>query len=197
MRLDRTYGFVVLQGDHHTIGIGKLENYEVLVEKSVRIANKHGRGGQSQNRFARLAEESRVMHLKLIFDRLDDLYLDEEGQCLVEKVIIAGPGPMKLQLLEHVPKKWVAFIDPNPVTLDHIGITGLRDLTEMLADRCRTVSKREEQLERERLRKEERKEVKGQQRGGGRKERQEEARERKRREIEERLEKERREKEQE
>lgn len=56
---EATYGFIVIQGDHHTIAVATLGAFEVKFEKEFGIANKHGRGGQSQNCFARLAEESR------------------------------------------------------------------------------------------------------------------------------------------
>ncbi|XP_037775604.1 eukaryotic peptide chain release factor subunit 1-like [Penaeus monodon] len=132
LTLDSTYGFVVLQGDHHTIARGTIQNYEIVFDKYVAIANKHGHGGQSQNRFMRLAEQSRVLHLKIILERLAEIFLDEENKCLVEKVIVAGPGPMKLQLLEHLPKRWVEIIDPNPITIDHVGLVGMQQLAEIL-----------------------------------------------------------------
>lgn len=43
--LDHTYGFVVLEGDHHTIANGTMEDYNILFDKSVHIANKHVHGG--------------------------------------------------------------------------------------------------------------------------------------------------------
>lgn len=112
------------------------------------------------------------MHLNIIYERMTEVYRDAEGQFVVDKVIIAGPGPMKLQLLENVPDAWKEIIDPNPLTTDHIGPTGLRELIEFLMEKCMTVSRAEQQRQRQRLRKEDRKDVKGQQRGGGRKERQ-------------------------
>lgn len=72
---------------------------------------------------------------------MDKAYFNAEGQCLVEKVIVAGPGPMKLQLLEHVPKKWVHIVDPNPITLDQISVVGMQQLSEFLVERCKTISR--------------------------------------------------------
>ncbi|XP_063588208.1 uncharacterized protein LOC134765471 [Penaeus indicus] len=172
-------------GDHHTLARGTFRAYEILHDKSVRIANKHGRGGQSQNRFARLAEESRVQHLNIVFDRMAEAFFDGEGRCLVEQIVVAGPGPMKQQLLEHLPDRWAEAVDQNPVTVDHTGVLGMHELVQLLEERCATVSKVEQQRQRQRMRKEDRKDQKGQQRGGGRKERQDEAKERRKREEEE------------
>lgn len=172
-------------GDHHTLARGTFREYEILYDKNVRIASKHGRGGQSQNRFARLALETRVQHLNIIFDRMAEAFFDGEGRCTVERIVVAGPGPMKQQLFEHLPEKWFEAVDQNPVTVDHTGIVGMHELVQLLEERCATESKVEQQRQRQRTRKEDRKDQKGQQRGGGRKERQEEAKERKKREEEE------------
>ncbi|XP_047497124.1 eukaryotic peptide chain release factor subunit 1-like [Penaeus chinensis] len=179
------YGYVVLMGDHHTIARGTFRAYEILHDKSVRIANRHGRGGQSQNRFARLAEETRVQHLNLVLDRMAEAFFDGEGRCSVEKIVVGGPGPMKQQLLEHLPEKWAEAVDQNPVTVDHTSALGMHELVQLLEERCALVSKVELQRQRQRMRKEGRKDQKGQQRGGGRKERQEKANERRKREEEE------------
>lgn len=170
---DHTYGFVVLQGDHHTIASGTMADYEILFDRSVHIANKHSRGGQSQNRFARLAEQSRVHHLNIIYDRMSEAFRSDEGGFLVDKVIIAGPGPMKHQLLDHVPDMWKDIIDRNPMTTDRVGHHGMHELTGVMLERSTTVSRAEQQRQRQRLRKLDRKDVKGQERGGGRKDRQE------------------------
>jgi len=72
---EATYGFVVIQGDHHTIAVGTLNAFEIKFSREFGIANKHGRGGQSQNRFARLAEESRQNHLRAVYERMDRAFL--------------------------------------------------------------------------------------------------------------------------
>jgi len=161
-RLDHTYGFVVLVGDHHTIARGSFRSYQILHDRDVRIANQHSRGGQSQNRFARLTEQSRVQHLNLVVDRMAAALFDGEGRCTVEKVVVAGPGPMKHQLLDHLPERWAEAVDQRPLTVDHVGALGMHELAVLLEARCATLPKAEMQRARQRARKEDRKDKKGQ-----------------------------------
>lgn len=189
---EATYGFVVIQGDHHTIAVGTLDAFEIKFDREFSIANKHCKGGQSQNRFARLAEESRQSHLKAVYDRMERAFQGEEDTSpLVSSIFVAGPGPMKTDLMENLPRRWQPLVH-QPFTTTQVGLPGVNQLIALIKESVSTSTNREKQRQRQRERKEDRKNVKGAQRGGGRFDRQNE---RKRREEEEKKKQEQEEKE--
>ncbi|XP_037804884.1 LOW QUALITY PROTEIN: uncharacterized protein LOC119599216 [Penaeus monodon] len=71
--------------------VGTLASFEVKLDKSFGVANKYGRGGQSQKRSARLADESRLNHLKAVYGRMEGNLLD--GNSPPGGRIVGGPGP--------------------------------------------------------------------------------------------------------
>jgi len=154
-RLDATYGFVVIQGDHHTLALGTLNSFEVKFDKEFGVANKHGRGGQSQNRFARLAEESRLAHLKTVYERMERAFLAEDRSSLVERIVVGGPGPMKTQCVEHLPRVFSSLVEPQLVTTTAVGASGLQQVVVHLKEQCSSSSGAESQRQRQRERKEE------------------------------------------
>jgi len=168
----------VIQGDHHTIAVGTVNAFEVKFNREFAIANKHGRGGQSQNRFARLAEESRQNHLRAVYERMQRAFLAEDSSPVVDAIVVAGPGPMKADFMDSLPTRWHPLTFEETVTTTQAGLTGLQQLVAHMKEACSTVSGGERQRQRQRERKEERKNKKGADRGGGRFERQNERKER-------------------
>ncbi|ROT83109.1 eukaryotic release factor 1 [Penaeus vannamei] len=125
---ESTYGFVVIQGDHHTIAVGTVNAFEIKFNREFGIANKHGRGGQSQNRFARLAEESRQNHLRA------------DSSPIVDAIVVAGPGPMKADFVDSLPRRWHPLTFEQTVTTTQAGQTGLQQLVAHMKEACSTVS---------------------------------------------------------
>lgn len=60
--------FLVIQSDHHTLAMSTLASFKLKFDKSFGEAKTQVQGGQSQNRFARLAEERRLNHLKAMHE---------------------------------------------------------------------------------------------------------------------------------
>ncbi|XP_069978484.1 eukaryotic peptide chain release factor subunit 1-like [Penaeus vannamei] len=135
---DATYGFVVIQGDHHTIAVGTINAFEIKFDREFAIANKHGRGGQSQNRFARLAEESRQNHLRAVYERMQRAFLAQDSSPAVDAVVVAGPGPMKADFMESLPRRWHPLTFEQPVTTTQAGPTGLQQLVAHMKEACST-----------------------------------------------------------
>ncbi|XP_063611225.1 eukaryotic peptide chain release factor subunit 1-like [Penaeus indicus] len=127
---DATYGFVVIQGDHYTLAVGTLASFEVKFG----VANRLGRGGQSQIRFARLAEESRLNHLKGVYERMERAFLAQDKTLLVKRIAVAGPGPMKSQFLEQLPRMWSSLVDPQVLTTAQVGLSRLNQLVALLKE---------------------------------------------------------------
>lgn len=91
------YGFVVVDGNHHNTAVGSFLQYEILFNKTFLIANKHNK---SASRFQ--LTESRHGHLRLIEERLDDSFRGENGELTNDRLVLAGPGSMKKDLLDHL-----------------------------------------------------------------------------------------------
>nr|XP_027216015.1 eukaryotic peptide chain release factor subunit 1-like [Penaeus vannamei] len=108
--------------------MGTLNAFEVKFDREFAIANKHGRGGQSQNRFARLAEESRQNHLRAVYERMQRAFLAEDSSSVVDAIVVAGPGPMKADFLESLPRRWHPLTFEQTVTTTQAGRTGLQQL---------------------------------------------------------------------
>ncbi|XP_042878940.1 eukaryotic peptide chain release factor subunit 1-like [Penaeus japonicus] len=136
------------------MAVGTLTSFEVKFDKTFGVANKHGKGGQSQSRFARLAEESRLSHLKAVYERMERCFLAEDKAPLVERIVVAGPGPMKSQLLEQLPRLWTSLVDQQLVTTTHVGLTGLNQLIAHIKEQCSPLTHAEKQRLRQRERKE-------------------------------------------
>ncbi|XP_037792941.1 uncharacterized protein LOC119588321, partial [Penaeus monodon] len=147
-----TYGLVVSQGDHHTLAAGTLASFEAKFDKSFLVANRHGRGGQSQNRLARLAEESRLNHLKAVYERTERAFLAQDKAPLVEGIAVAGPGPTKSRFLEQLPRRWSSLVDRQLATTTQVGVSGLKQLVGQLKEQRSSSSEAERQRLRERRR---------------------------------------------
>lgn len=124
-------GLVVLDGNCYTIAVAAPGSTQVVFNRKWKIQNKHRRGGQSQNRFQRLAEESRACHLKAVVEKMQRAFVGKDGRLLVKEIVLAGPGPSKDQLLEKLPRSLAQLVSAT-LTVAHAGRPGLYDLTRIL-----------------------------------------------------------------
>ena len=79
-------------------GLYMVDNHDritTIFQKRVDLPKEHGRGGQSQKRFERLAEEARHNCIRILCERLNDL--DRDIECLV----FAGSADMKSRAAEN------------------------------------------------------------------------------------------------
>lgn len=97
-----------------------LASFEVKFNKSFGVGNRHRRDGQSQNRFTKLAEESRLNHLKVVYELMERAFLSR-GVLLVERIMVAGPRLMKSQFLEYLPRVWTLLVEQQLVTTTAVG----------------------------------------------------------------------------
>jgi len=111
---DCTIGFVIIDGHsasfHTLVGNAK----ETLFKLEVMLPKKHGRGGQSQNRFARIREEKRGWYASKVAE-LFTQYFMENGLLKVSQLIFAGCAHFKHDLAKkldpRVNEKILAFLD--------------------------------------------------------------------------------------
>lgn len=82
MEVHETYGFIVVDGNGCLFGTLCGSNRTVVEEFSVELPKKHGRGGQSALRFARLRLEKRQNYVKKCAESASRLFTKENKTSL-------------------------------------------------------------------------------------------------------------------
>ncbi|AEA38972.1 eukaryotic release factor 1 (nucleomorph) [Cryptomonas paramecium] len=88
-------GFIILDGKGLLLGTLSGQRKEVLYKLSVELPKKHGRGGQSALRFARLRIEKRHIFLKKVTELATQYFINEQGRVNINNLILAGSGEFK------------------------------------------------------------------------------------------------------
>eukprot|EP01100_Stratorugosa_tubuloviscum_P012582 TRINITY_DN6012_c0_g1_i1.p1 TRINITY_DN6012_c0_g1~~TRINITY_DN6012_c0_g1_i1.p1 ORF type:complete len:436 (+),score=216.07 TRINITY_DN6012_c0_g1_i1:159-1466(+) len=94
---DDKFGFVIMDGNGTLFGTLSGNTREILHRVSVDLPKKHGRGGQSALRFARLRLEKRHNYVRKITELAVQMYITNE-KVNVTGIILAGMGDFKSEL---------------------------------------------------------------------------------------------------
>mmetsp|Transcript_54916 Transcript_54916/g.128392 ORF Transcript_54916/g.128392 Transcript_54916/m.128392 type:complete len:354 (-) Transcript_54916:908-1969(-) len=93
------YGFIVMDGNGALFGTLCGSEKVVLHRMSVELPNKHGRGGQSALRFARLRLEKRHNYVTKVAEAAAQTFL-AHNRLAVKGLVLAGAADLKHQLLK-------------------------------------------------------------------------------------------------
>lgn len=95
------FGFIITDGKQSLFGTLAGNTRAVLTRFTVELPNKHGRGGQSANRFQNLREEARHNYLRKICETAVSCFIDASGERPnVSGLILAGSADFKNELRE-------------------------------------------------------------------------------------------------
>ncbi|KAL2866323.1 translation termination factor eRF1 [Aspergillus lucknowensis] len=94
---DQKFGFIVMDGNGALFGTLSGNTREVMQKLSVDLPKKHGRGGQSALRFARLREEKRHNYVRKIAELAVQNYITND-KVNVAGIILAGSADFKNDL---------------------------------------------------------------------------------------------------
>eukprot|EP00047_Mylnosiga_fluctuans_P001641 m.221248 g.221248 ORF g.221248 m.221248 type:complete len:440 (-) comp10548_c0_seq1:1858-3177(-) len=94
---DNTFGFIIMDGSGCLFGTLSGNTREVLHKFTVDLPKKHGRGGQSALRFARLRIEKRHNYVRKVAEEAVRLYIAND-KVNVAGLIIAGSADFKTEL---------------------------------------------------------------------------------------------------
>lgn len=94
---DNKFGFIVMDGNGALFGTLSGNTREVLHKFTVDLPKKHGRGGQSALRFARLRMEKRHNYVRKVAETAVQLYITND-RCNVSGLIMAGSADFKTEL---------------------------------------------------------------------------------------------------
>jgi len=96
---DEAFGFIVMDGNGCLYGTVQGSNREVLHKFSVDLPKKHGRGGQSALRFARLRLEKRHNYVRKVAETATQLFVPDGQKPNVQGIILAGSADFKSELM--------------------------------------------------------------------------------------------------
>merc|ERR1711972_100891 len=94
---DDTFGFIIMDGNGSLYGTVSGNHREVLHKFSVELPKKHGRGGQSALRFARLRLEKRHNYVRKVSEIATQCFITD-AKPNVTGLIIAGSADFKTEL---------------------------------------------------------------------------------------------------
>lgn len=94
---DNKFGFIVMDGNGALFGTLSGNTREVLHKFTVDLPKKHGRGGQSALRFARLRMEKRHNYVRKVAETAVQLFITNDRPN-IEGLILAGSADFKTEL---------------------------------------------------------------------------------------------------
>ncbi|KAJ1727378.1 translation termination factor eRF1 [Coemansia biformis] len=94
---DRRFGFIVMDGKGCLYGVLSGSSRTVLHSFSVSLPKKHGRGGQSSMRFARIREEKRHNYVHKVAEKATQLFITNNMPNVVG-LVLAGSADFKDEL---------------------------------------------------------------------------------------------------
>lgn len=96
---DESFGFIVMDGNGCLYGTVQGSNREILHKFSVDLPKKHGRGGQSALRFARLRLEKRHNYVRKVAEVATQLFVPDGQKPNVQGIVLAGSADFKTELM--------------------------------------------------------------------------------------------------
>mmetsp|Transcript_32926 Transcript_32926/g.54366 ORF Transcript_32926/g.54366 Transcript_32926/m.54366 type:complete len:462 (-) Transcript_32926:225-1610(-) len=96
---DEAFGFIIMDGNGALFGTVQGSNREVLHKFSVDLPKKHGKGGQSALRFARLRLEKRHNYVRKVAEMATQLFVPDGQKPSVQGIVLAGSADFKTELV--------------------------------------------------------------------------------------------------
>lgn len=91
---DDKYGFIIVDGNGSLYGIVSGDTKKILYKFTVDLPKKHGRGGQSAQRFGRIRDEKRHNYIRKVAEEATKIFITNDMPN-VAGIILAGSGLFK------------------------------------------------------------------------------------------------------
>lgn len=98
MESEERFGFIVIDGNGALFGVVSGSTREILHKFTIELPKKHGRGGQSALRFARLRLEKRRNFLRRTAEVAAQLFIPDGQRVNVTGLVLAGSADFKNEL---------------------------------------------------------------------------------------------------
>lgn len=132
---DECFGFIIMDGNGTLYGTVQGSQREVLHKFSVDLPKKHGRGGQSALRFARLRLEKRHNYIRKVAELATQLFVPDGQKPNVQGIVLAGSADFKTELMRSdLFDPRLAKIVVKMVDVSYGGENGFNQAIEMSAD---------------------------------------------------------------
>ncbi|CAK5073064.1 unnamed protein product [Meloidogyne enterolobii] len=131
---DNKFGFIIMDGSGCLFGTLQGNAKEILHKFSVELPKKHGRGGQSALRFARLRMEKRHNYLRKVAEAAVEMYIKND-KVIVSGLVLAGSAQFKTELGQsdmfdqRLQAKIIKTVD-----ISYGGESGFNEAIELAAD---------------------------------------------------------------
>ncbi|KAJ3256064.1 Polypeptide release factor (eRF1) in translation termination [Boothiomyces macroporosus] len=128
------FGFVVLDGNGYLFATVSGNDRDILAQSKVDLPNKHGRGGQSQNRYDRLRKEARHNFVTKTAEKATELFISDD-KCNVAGVIVAGHAEFKTAFIQsgklddRIRERVLSVVD-----ISYGGLQGLKEAINLCSD---------------------------------------------------------------
>lgn len=96
---DEAFGFIIMDGNGCLYGSVQGSGREILHKFSVDLPKKHGRGGQSALRFARLRLEKRHNYVRKVAEMATQMFITDGQRPNVQGIVLAGSADFKSELM--------------------------------------------------------------------------------------------------
>lgn len=132
---DEAFGFIIMDGNGSLYGTVQGSNREVLHKFSVDLPKKHGRGGQSALRFARLRLEKRHNYVRKVAEMATQLFVPDGQKPNIQGLVLAGSADFKSELMRSdLFDQRLAKIVLKMVDVSYGGMNGFSQAIELSAD---------------------------------------------------------------
>lgn len=131
---DDIFGFIVMDGNGSLYGTLQGNNREVLHKFSVDLPKKHGRGGQSALRFARLRLEKRHNYVRKVAELAVQMFITNDKPNIAG-LVLAGSADFKSELqTSDIFDQRLAKIIIKSVDVSYGGESGFNQAIELSAE---------------------------------------------------------------
>lgn len=131
---DEKFGFIVMDGNGTLFGILSGNTRSVLHKFTVDLPKKHGRGGQSALRFARLRLEKRHNYVRKVAELATSLFITNEKPN-VSGLVLAGSAEFKAKLnASDLFDQRLSAVVTKVVDVSYGGENGFNQAIELAAD---------------------------------------------------------------
>jgi len=137
---DEAFGFIVMDGNGCLYGTVRGSSREILHKFNVDLPKKHGRGGQSALRFARLRLEKRHNYVRKVAEMATQLFVPDGQKPCVLGLVLAGSADFKAELMRSdLFDQRLHKIVLKMVDVSYGGENGFNQAIELSADTLGTV----------------------------------------------------------
>ena len=100
LEANEKYGFIIVDGNGALFATLQGNSKYILSKFSVQLPKKHGRGGQSSNRFAHIREEKRLIYTKKVCEEANKVFI-ENNLPNINGIVMGGSADFKTNVFEN------------------------------------------------------------------------------------------------